>query len=78
MQKNSEMFKVNVSEFFKGALYAVGAAVFMYMADLLKVPGFDYYNIPWSEILRVAMSTFMGYVMTKFFSTPDGKVFGKI
>lgn len=72
------MFKVNAREFLKGAFVAVGGAVFAYLAVLVKAPGFDFHSIPWDEILRISVSTFMGYITTKFFTDSEGKVFGKV
>ena len=72
----SKLFKVNVRDLLNGLVVAVGGAVFMFLADLVKVPGFDFYQIPWGEIGRVALLAFGGYLGKKFFSDSSGSFGG--
>lgn len=74
----SQLYRINWKDFLNGLIVAVGGAVLMFVLDLLKIPGFDYYKIPWDEIGRVALLALGSYLSRKFFSTTDGKLFGKI
>lgn len=73
---NSVMYKINWKDTINGIIVAVGGAVLLFLLDLIKAPGFDFYQIPWSELGRVALLAFGGYIAKKFFSDQSGKFGG--
>lgn len=72
----SPLFRISLRDFINGLIVAVGSSIALWLLDLLKAPGFNFYSFPWSEMFRIATLAFVGYLGKKFFSTEDGKVLG--
>ncbi len=73
----SELFKLGKSDFIKGLITAVLAAVFLSLSQMLQSPNFNFATIDWNAILNVAGATFMAYISKNFLTSVDGKVLGK-
>lgn len=74
----SDLFKLNTHDFVKGAVVAVLAAVFTYLASAMNAPGFDLATLDWQYLLKVAVTTFFAYSGKNLISDSQGKVLGKI
>ncbi len=76
--KTSKFLTLNWADLFKGLATAVFSAVILFLADVLKVPGFELGALPWDTILKVALTAGLGYLAKNWLSTSDGKVAGVI
>ena len=74
----SNLFRLGQSDFIKGVVVAVAAALFTYLASALNAPGFSFASLDWAYIMKIAVTAFVGYVGKNFLSDSQGKVFGKI
>ena len=74
----SKLFSLNSSDYAKGLVVAVLAAVFAYLSSLLSNPNFDLMTVDWGSLMKVAITAGIAYLGKNFFSTSDGKVLGKI
>lgn len=74
----SSFFRLNSKDFAKGLVVAVLAALAAYFAQVLNVPGFDFVDIQWDEIARIAVMAGLSYLGKNLVTTKDGKVFGAI
>ena len=74
----SELFKLGKSDFVKGLITAVLAAVFLSLSQMLQSPNFNFATIDWQSILNVAGATFMAYISKNWLSDKDGRILGKI
>lgn len=76
------MFKLNKSDFAKGAATAVIAAVFMALYSIVTQTGFNLFTTDWNAVFVVAVNSafaaFVGYMGKNFLSNDQGKVLGKI
>ena len=72
----SKMFSLNVGDFFKGLIVAVMASVLMYLLQVLNTPDFNWININWGEIARMASVAGISYLMKNFISNSKGEVLG--
>lgn len=75
---NSSMFKLNTADFAKGLALAVIVVVFGAVQQGLTAHGFDFAAYDWAGIGKIAVVTAVSYITKNFFSTQDGKVFGRI
>jgi len=75
---NSQFLRLNTSDFVKGLIVAIAASVVTYLASALNAPGFDWTTLDWNYILKIAFTSFMGYISKNLLSNSEGKVFGKI
>lgn len=75
---NSTLFKLNLGDFARGAVVAVLAAVFAWLAQALNAPGFDFAHFQWDELLKIAVAAFTAYMSKNLLSTETGKFLGKI
>ena len=76
MDLQSAFLKLNRSDFVKGLVVFVGAAVFTELGSLLSAPGFT--NLDWHEVLRIAVVSAFSYLGKNLVSDNQGKIFGKI
>ncbi len=74
----TDLFRIGKSDFVKGLITAVLAAVFLSAGNMLQQPNFDFAAIDWQQILNVAGATFMAYISKNFLSDKEGKVLGKL
>lgn len=72
----SNMFKLNTSDFAKGLIVAVLAAVVAALAEALKMPNFDFLAYDWTTLLNVALTAGLAYLAKNFLTTADGKFGG--
>lgn len=72
----SKLFSLDSRDFFKGLAVAVFASLIAYLADLMKVPGFDFFAISWADLLHVAATAFVGYMAKNFLTADNGKIGG--
>lgn len=78
----SEIFRLNVKDFGKGAVTAVVAAVVITLYGVVSQVGFDVFSADWggvlSSALNAALAAFVGYIGKNFISDSEGKVLGRL
>lgn len=74
----SKMFTLNFADLAKGIALAVIVVVLGALQQALTAHGFDFASYDWGGILKLAETAGGSYLIKNFFSTSDGKVFGKI
>jgi len=72
----SPVFKLYQHDYIKGAVVAILAALFTYLAGALNAPGFDLAQIDWQYILKIAFTAFVGYIAKNFVTSENGKIGG--
>lgn len=78
---NSKPFRLDVSDFLKGAVVAVIVAILGAVQQALSAHGLDVGAWDWGFILNLGVSTFIGYLGKNFISDEEGKVltpFGRV
>src|SRR3990167_7374260 len=74
---NSNLFKLNGSDFAKGAVMAVLAAVIVPIYTAASTNDFNaLVSIDWAETGKMAFTAFLAYVLKNFLSDSNGKVLG--
>lgn len=73
----SNIWRLKAKDFINGALNAVFVAVAPVLLGVIENGG-DLLAYDWRLIVKIAVYAFIGYMLKKFMSTPDGKVLGKI
>lgn len=76
--KNSKMFALDWRDVAKGLAISVISAVLAWILQVVNAPGFDFATVQWDEVLRIAFSAGVAYVLKNFLSDPQGKVLGTI
>ena len=75
---NPGLFRLKVSDFAKGAVSAVLAAVIFAVVGFLNQPGFDIFSADWNAILgnavNAAIAAFVGYLSKNLLSNDNGEV----
>ena len=74
----SPLFKLNSYDFTKGAVVAVLAAVFTYLAAMFNTSDFDLSTLEWVYIGKVALTAFIAYTSKNFITAENGKIGGVI
>lgn len=74
----SGLFSLNFKDLVNGLVVAVGGALAGVIGDSVSAGTFNVFMLDWHLIGQLALSAAVGYLLKKFFSTPDGKVFGHI
>jgi hypothetical protein len=72
----SQLFKLNSSDFTRGLIVAVLAAVVAALAEALKMPNFDFLAYDWTTLLNVALTAGLAYLAKNFLTTENGKFGG--
>jgi hypothetical protein len=76
------LFKITQSDFLKGAVTAVFAAIVWSIGSAASQAGFDVFSADWGPIVASAInagvSAFVGYMGKNFLTDANGKVLGKI
>ena len=75
---NSQFLRLNWKNIVNGLVVAVGGAVVGTIGNTISTGGFDIFTYDWSGIGKIAITAGLAYLIKKFFSTEDGKTFGKI
>ena len=70
---NSNLFKLNIQDVIKGITTAIIASVLIFIYNALT----SNTSIDWHQVLKVAMSSGLGYVLKNFFSDQEGNLLGK-
>ena len=73
---NAPIFKLASHDFVKGAIVAILAAIFTYLAGVFNSPSFDLTQIDWFYIGKIAFTAFVAYVSKNFITASNGKVGG--
>lgn len=77
---NSPLFSLGKSDFFKGAVTAVFAALITTLYGLVTQAGFDVFSADWAsilnEVVKVSIASFMAYLMKNFTTSEDGTFLG--
>lgn len=74
----SDLFKLNGSDFAKGLVVAVLAAVLGSIQAGLSGHGLDFASYNWGSILDIAVTAGIGYLAKNFISDSSGRVLGAI
>lgn len=74
----STIFKLTSSDWVKGLVVFVLAAVFTWLAQLFDAPGFDFATFQWDELLRIAGGAFVTYMAKNLLTSDNGKFLGAI
>ena len=79
---NSSLFQLNLSDFQKGLVVALASGFLLPVAAAIQTPDFNILTVNWNAIFQLALNGaivgFTSYIGKNFFSTADGKVFGRI
>lgn len=79
---SSNLFRLNIKDFVKGATSAVFAALAISLYNVTITEGFDVFTADWGMIgksaLNWAIAAFLGYLGKNLVSDKEGKVFGRI
>lgn len=79
---NAGMFKLQVSDFAKGAVMAVLAGILVAIAGVAQAPGFDLFTLDWGSlvhtVINVAFVAFAAYIAKNFVSDQNGAVLGVV
>lgn len=77
---NSNLFRLNLNDFWKGAVSAVAAALVFTIAGLFSGGQFDLFTADWVSIgqmaANAAVAAFVGYISKNFISDSEGRPFG--
>ena len=68
--KNSKLFGVNLLDFLKGLILAVGTPLLYYLQELLPSLGM-------AEWQKIALSALIAYIIKQFFTSSEGKFMNK-
>lgn len=72
----SQLFKLNSSDFTRGLIVAVLAAVVAAFGEALKMPNFDFLAYDWSTLVTVALTAGLAYLSKNFLTSDNGKFGG--
>jgi len=70
--ERSGLFSLNLRDFIKGALYAIVAAVVIFLADLFKAGPLAFDLILLTSLGKVALATLVAYVAANFLQNSKG------
>ena len=73
---NSNLFKLNTTDFARGAVVSVLASVLTVLGTALSSPDFHFNTFDWVGLGKLALATFMGYVGKNFLSDSNGRLGG--
>lgn len=68
------IFTLAWGDFGKGLVVAILAAVAMQLLVVLNVPGFDLLTFDWSETIRIALASGIGYLAKNLATSNQGNV----
>lgn len=74
----SDLFRLNLNDFWKGMIVAVFAAVLTYVASAVNAPGFSFASLDVNLILKVAVGALVGYLSKNLLTAENGKILGRI
>lgn len=78
----NSLFTLNRKDFFNGMIVAVAGSVFAMLYGLLQTPEFNLMTANWgligSQMLQVAVTSFMGYLSKNLFSDQNSNLLGKV
>jgi hypothetical protein len=69
--KTSPFLSLNWEDFGKGLIVAVLSAVLIKLADMI---GLGFGNINWNELLSIAATTGIAYLVKNMFTNSDGQM----
>ena len=69
----STLFKLNLQDLFKGVVTAVVASVLLFVYNALT----NNAPIDWNQVLQLAMSSGLGYLVKNLLTDQEGKLLGK-
>ena len=75
---NTDLFRLGKSDFVKGLVTAVFAAVVAVLYNATQTPDFNVLTLDWGKIFNAAIYGLIGYLGKNFVSDSSGKVFGKL
>ena len=72
----SVLGKLNSQDFIKGLVVTVISAVLTALMGILNSPEFSFASINWNEVVKVAVSSGIAYLIKNFASDSEGRVLG--
>ncbi len=80
MAKVTGIGALEIADFIRGALVAVGSAVVSFLQQFIfptgDVPNFDFSKIQWKVVVGVAAAAFISYLAKNLFTNNKGVVLG--
>jgi hypothetical protein len=68
--------KLGLDDFIKGLVVVVITAVLTYLSQIINVPGFNLFEADWQQVIRIAVTSGIGYIIKNLLTTNDGNVLG--
>ena len=78
---DSKFLRLSIKDIINGLVVAVGSAIVLAIQAWFTNPNFSIFALSWSDgkvLLNIGMVAGISYLGKKFFSTSDGKFFGRI
>lgn len=72
----SVLGKLNSQDFIKGLVVTVISAVLTAFMGILNAPEFSFSSIDWNDVVKVAISSGIAYLIKNFASDSEGRVLG--
>ena len=72
----SSLLHLNLGDFWRGAVVAVLAVIFTYLAGVMNAPGFEFSSLNVQEILKMAITAFVAYMSKNLLTDSSGKILG--
>lgn len=73
---STSLFTIGSGDVFKGLVTAVAAAIITTLYGVITQADFNFFQADWaiigSDVLKVAVTAFMAYLMKNFFSSESG------
>ena len=75
---SAPLLQLNSGDFLRGLVVAVLATAFAQLATALNTPGFDILTFDWTETVKIAFASGVGYISKNFLTDANGKFLGSI
>ena len=74
----SAFLRLNVGDLVRGIIVAILGSVFAYLLPIFNAQDFQWTQIDWNLVMKIAMSSLVGYLAKNWMTDENGKVLGKI
>lgn len=78
----SNLFNLNIRDVMRGLVMAALAGAALPLLAAVQTPGFNILAVDWHMVIVLAVNGaivgFVSYIVKRFFSDTEGKVFGRI
>lgn len=73
----SNFLRLNLGDVGRGLIVAVLAAIFTQLAATFNAPGFELASFDWSETVKIAFASAIGYLGKNLLTDNNGRVLGR-